>query len=76
MYFSIYPNNLQNSAIAFNCLHCRLSIGRGILQFIRKYLEGYSYNLNEKFCEILRKNIVDYYVECYKTGKSLACIHG
>ena len=75
-HFGIHPNDLQNSAIGFDCLHSRLSSGRGILSFIRKYLEGYGYDLNEKFGVILRKTIGEYYVECYETGKSLACMHG
>jgi hypothetical protein len=75
-HFGISPNDLPNSKIAFDCLHSRLSTGRAILGFIRKYLDGYGYNLNNKFCDVIRTRIGDYYVECYETFKSLACMHG
>ena len=39
-------------------------------------MDGYGYNLNNKFCDVLRTRIRDYYVECYETFKSLVCIHG
>jgi len=74
-HFGIHPNDLLNSHIGFDALHCRLSVGRGILSFIRKYLEGSGYILKEKFCEILCKRIGEYYVEYYETGKILACFH-
>jgi len=46
------------------------------MTFIRSYIEGYSYDLNEKFSEILSSSVGAYYIECFETGKNLSCMYG
>ena len=45
------------------------------MKFIKEYLQRFSYSMNENFLEILRKLMGKYYVDCYATGKNLACMH-
>ena len=75
-HFGINPNLLPFSSIAFDNLHCRLSIVRSIQDCTRKYIQGCGYDINKKFTDILCLSIREYYVNCYEIGKSLAAMHG
>ena len=71
MHFGINPNDLQNSTIAFDYLHSRLSSNWGILSFIWKYLEGYGYNSNESFLKYWGKLWASIMFNIMKQGKVL-----
>ena len=62
--------------IVIDNLHLRLSNVWSMLKFIREHLQRFSYSANEKFLFILRKEMGEYYIDCYETGKNLACMHG
>jgi len=63
-HFNIHPKLLLFSTIAFDNLHCRLSIVRSIWDFIHTYLEGYGFDMNKKFVYILAMNVIKVYLSC------------
>jgi hypothetical protein len=75
-HFGLHPTLLPYSSIAFDNLHCRLSIVRSIWSYIREYICAYSFDIQEKFIKILRLQLGEYYVACYETGKNLSVMHG
>ena len=71
----MYPTLLLNSAIRFNNLHNYLSNIRNNWKYIYDYVNICSYELQEKFIKILKKQLSNYYIEYYDTSKSLVVIH-
>ena len=47
-----------------------------MLTYLRSYLEGYGFNLNEKLSKIFRNYVGNYYIDCYEQGKALSCMYG
>ena len=41
------------------------------LWFIRGYLETYSFEIRDKFTDLLKKEWEDFYVDCYRSNKNL-----
>ena len=75
-HFGIHSKYLPLSSIAFDNLHCRLSIVRLILNFIRDFIDRFGYDLHQNFYSILRIQICQYYVQCFETSKALSCMYG
>ena len=73
-HFGINPKLLPFSSIAFDLHYC-LSITCSIWDCIRKHIEGCGYDVNQKFTDILRLSIREYYINFYERGKSLAAMH-
>ena len=75
MHFGFHSSLILLSSIGFNNLYTKLSIRQSILDYIRTCIDGYGYYIQEKFSEILKKKIGDYYVNCFRTCKNLAYMH-
>ena len=75
-HFGANPKLFPFCTIAFDNLHCRLSIVRSVWAFSRTYLEGYVFEMNEKIVSILKTELEDHCIECYECNKSLSVTHG
>ena len=75
-HFGLHPKLLPNSRVAFDNLHNRLSNVRKFWDYVRNHVDVHGYDLQEKFTNILKKELSDYYVQCHDAGKSLAVMHG
>ena len=75
MHFRLHLSLLLFSLIAFDNSYLWLLIIRPIWGYICNYIEGFSYELHEKFSNILKKELGGYYLQCYKASKSLAILH-
>ena len=73
-HFRFHVSLISLSSIDFDNLHTKLSIERSILDYISTYINGYGYYIQDKFGEVLKKKIRDYYVNCFRTYKNLACM--
>ena len=72
----MHPNLLSYSSIAFDNLHCRLSIAQSIWSYVREHICAYSFDIQEKFVKMLALQLGEYHVTCYETGKNLSAMHG
>ena len=76
MCFGLCPTSLLHSLIAFDNLHCRLSIVRSMWSYVRECMHACSFDIQEKFVKTLRLQLGEYYVTCYERDKNLSAMHG